>query len=442
MKKVVLCFALGCLSWLPIRAQSDVQLDTIYYDKEWKGVGSKVFATYYRVVIENDSSARKMHKDYFITGELQSEGTYTSIDREDDAKSVFEGPFVTYYKSGAVEKRGTHVNGKLEGEWTWYYENGLIHQHAFLKGGEMDGIFTEFREDGLCVQVEYAMGKPKYDYYTVSTQDGFAAKYRMKDDSPVLEQPTLAEMEVEYTDGMPIKGYAKNGIIVATGVASVQEYGKYYKVAVMIGNYTIAPIEIDPSLIRSKLVTKKGKEMALTVLSSEEYMKKVNRRQYLTLALMSMAQGAAAQNAGKSSSTTTTTTSTSGTVTASGTAKTRGGAVAVGSDGWAAAGYGSTTNYRGSANYSGTSTTTSHTEAYDGAAAYQAQVLANNQIAAYDMALAKDQQAREEGYLKRTTIYPGELIAGYVCVEREKGVDLEVTIVINGIEYVFPWKVQ
>ena len=62
MKKVVLCFALGCLSWLPIRAQSDVQLDTIYYDKEWKGVGSKVFATYYRVVIENDSSARKMRK--------------------------------------------------------------------------------------------------------------------------------------------------------------------------------------------------------------------------------------------------------------------------------------------------------------------------------------------------------------------------------------------
>ena len=37
MKKITLSLALGWLLWSPGVAQSKVQFDTLYYDKDWKG---------------------------------------------------------------------------------------------------------------------------------------------------------------------------------------------------------------------------------------------------------------------------------------------------------------------------------------------------------------------------------------------------------------------
>lgn len=55
-------------------------LDTLYYDKDWKGC-EKTFATYYRVyALSADNNLKKKFRDYYITGELQSEGEYISID--------------------------------------------------------------------------------------------------------------------------------------------------------------------------------------------------------------------------------------------------------------------------------------------------------------------------------------------------------------------------
>lgn len=86
----------------PIIGQTEV--DTLYYDKEWKVVGNKVFAEYYRVYpVIDDSVSRKPFRDYYITGELQSEGGFITIDRYDDSKSVFDGDWTSYYKSGKIE---------------------------------------------------------------------------------------------------------------------------------------------------------------------------------------------------------------------------------------------------------------------------------------------------------------------------------------------------
>ena len=88
----------------PIIGQTEV--DTLYYDKEWKVVGNKVFAEYYRVYpVIDDSVSRKPFRDYYITGELQSEGGFITIDRYDDSKSVFDGDWTSYYKSGKIEQR-------------------------------------------------------------------------------------------------------------------------------------------------------------------------------------------------------------------------------------------------------------------------------------------------------------------------------------------------
>ena len=97
-------------------------------------------------------------------------------------------------------------------------------------------------------------------------------------------------------------------------------------------------------------------------------------------------------------------------------------------------------NYSGNSSYYGRSSST--TTSYNGAAAYQAQVIASNRIAAYDNALLSERAAKNEGYLKRTTIYPGETISGYINIERKKGVSMTINVDINGAIYTFPWNIN
>lgn len=182
-----------------ISAQNS-SLDTLYYDKEWKGVSNKAFASFYRVLDLSDKSTVKKHfRDYYITGELQSEGGYISIDPADDKNSFFDGEWIKYYKSGNVEQKGFRVNGIEQGEYTAYYENGLIKTHVTMLNGKANGILTQFNEDsGMCTQIEMLNGEPKYDYYIISNKEGYSSKISIKDDIPIWESPDLDEKKTEY----------------------------------------------------------------------------------------------------------------------------------------------------------------------------------------------------------------------------------------------------
>ncbi len=54
--------------------------------------------------------------------------------------------------------------------------------------------------------------------------------------------------------------------------------------------------------------------------------------------------------------------------------------------------------------------------------------------------MANERVIKEQGYLKKTTIHPGERIAGYI--KRKKGNDLIVNIPLNGCVYSFEWNVN
>ena len=195
-----------CVLFLGLSAVSlspaQVKTDTLYYDKNWKGVESGVFATYYRVIACPDSTqTRRQFRDYYMTGELQAEGGYIRIDRDDDSRSVFDGEWTKYYKSGKVEQKGTRVNGKQEGEYVQYDEDGLVLLHVYFKNDELHGICTKFTEDGQCIQTEYANGKPVHDYCVVSNRDGLCSKVGLEDNEPVYEAPSQDELQTEYKNG-------------------------------------------------------------------------------------------------------------------------------------------------------------------------------------------------------------------------------------------------
>ena len=355
-----------------------IKLDTIYYDKNWKGAANKAFATYFRVFEDKDKSAKTAHfRDYYITGELQGEGLYVSIDRKDDKNSVFDGEITEYYKNGLISEHGTYINGKYEGLWT-----------AFNEAGD------------VCTQVEMANGKPKYDYKVVSNKDGFSNKIRISDNTPIWESPTIDEKKTDFKDGAPWPYYIKNGLIVAMTNAKVKDYGKWYQISLVIGNHTTFPIEFDPDRITSFLEKPDGKVVDLEVWSSDRYMKRVRRTQNWNMAVTGFVNGLAA----------------------------------------GAAGYAYTSTQI--KNQQGAVVANSQSVFYNGTAAFQAQMIANGPLEFQKNMLLQERANKEEGYLRKTTIHPGEVVCGYVNIERISGSMMTVVVDIHGAQYTFPWNID
>jgi hypothetical protein len=92
-------------------------------------------------------------------------------------------------------------------------------------------------------------------------------------------------------------------------------------------------------------------------------------------------------------------------------------------------------------NYSHYGSMRINTTTYNAAAAYQASVLASAQIAGFQYLQNKDFQSKKEEYLKLNTLYPGQVISGYVNIERNvPHYALDVSIDIGGVDYVFSWE--
>ena len=405
------------------------RVDTIYYDKDWKGVGKRQFADFYRIAIYPENSHyKKQFRDYFITGELQGSGGFISIDKFDDSKSIFDGECVGYFKNGKIEHKDTYRNGKLNGESYKYTEDGLIAIKANLVNGELDGLYTEFLGGGDYIQAEYRAGEPKHNYYIMSNADGQVLKLRISDNEPIWESPSVAERKTEYQKGIPWQFYTKNGLMVALTNTTTKDYGKWHRADIIISNNSLVPIEFDPEKITAYSIDKKEKTTNLPVWSCNRYMRKVRNAQAWAAVAVGVSEGLATANAGCSTSTTNSSTYSSG------QRKSYGSASAYGGGGYA---YGT---YSGSSSYSGSSYTTSTTTNYDAAAAYQARVLSANRIADFENAQWDARQIRQEGYLKKSTIYPGETISGYVHIERISGNSVYITIKINGANYIYGWR--
>lgn len=402
---------------MPLMAEV-TQIDTIYYDKEWKGVSSPHFASYYRIIEKNPAdNNRKVYRDYYITGELQCEGNYLSIDRNDDTKSVMDGELTSYFRSGKIEQKETIINGKREGEFIRFFENGSIAVRANFCKNQLHGLYTEFNETGLCFQQEFWRGTPEYDYYIVTNDKGLYSKLRSTDNTPIYTSPSISQMKIEYVNGQKWPYYIQDGLMIAMNNTRTNDYGKYYRVYVNITNNSFYPIEFDPNEVVAILTDKKGSLRALEVQTAQQYDKRIKRTQRWEEALVGVANGLAASNAGYSTSTTTTN--------------------YIGSSYSSGSTYGA---YNGMSNYYGGSISTTRT--YDAAAAYQAQLAASQQMAALSEDNFHIREARQEGYLRRTTINPGESISGYFNIKRKDGESLNITFNIAGAKFTFPWNVK
>lgn len=152
------------------------QQKKIYYNDEWKGC-SENEASYFRIaIIDNKGKAIGKVRDFFITGEKQSEiDGALYIDNEDDSRSVFVGKSIGYYKSGKKAFENIQDNkGKLVKNVHWH-ENGKLKYIGTYKNGVID-LAKYYDENGkIMAEVPSINGEPDtlnqkvYYYYDDST---------------------------------------------------------------------------------------------------------------------------------------------------------------------------------------------------------------------------------------------------------------------------------
>lgn len=234
-----------------LTASNDVlaqeRIDTLYYNRSGSVVPSPAFAEYYRIALyPADSAGSKMFRDFYISGELRTEGHFQTIDTLDDRRTVFDGKIVSYFKNGRISEKSYYSGGLLEGEYLQYDENGMLKTRASYARGELSGTYETYGEDGSYLKMEYQAGKPIHDYYLLADGEGHSFKVRIADDMTIWESPDITERLVDYRDGVPWEVYFKNGLTIALTDAIVRDYGKWHRVNVVISNNSLTPIEFNP----------------------------------------------------------------------------------------------------------------------------------------------------------------------------------------------------
>lgn len=374
--------AAGEASLLPPPAPAVPQdrVDTIYYNKNWKVITNKAFASYYRYALyPANPTMTKEFKTYYIDGALQGEGSFLELDKNDDANSKFTDTYISYYKDGNVEEKKTYVDGKLNGEYSIYFNNGNINKHFLMSEGRRDGLSASFTEDGkICTLTPYVSDQPD-GYYVVVDIDGNYSKYSLADKQPVLETPSPSEIVTEYKNGVAWPYYNKNGLIVGASNTMVEDIGGYRQIGLFLVNKSMINLDLDPSQIEIYSI-KKDKRKDFEKISAQEYNDKIEK--YVRRTSMMPA----ARN--------------------------------------------SNVNTNLGAQFSNSSNTVKD---------FQARICRMRKLDDGTRMKYADKEPTDLGYLERTTIHPGEVIFGYIYTDDRKGVDLFVKVKINGIDYLFEW---
>lgn len=148
MKNSFLVFISVLIASLSIQAQ-EIEIYYLKYAKSYKDT----------IVYKREISFKKglYHvKDYYPSGQLQMEGTYSSFDKEVKVASLWcnyrtntkEGEFKKWYKTGQLESRGNYKKGLRHGVYEYWYSDGKRESVQNYRRGQKHGTCAWWKEDG------------------------------------------------------------------------------------------------------------------------------------------------------------------------------------------------------------------------------------------------------------------------------------------------------
>lgn len=111
----------------------------------------------YKRIIQFDKNDSLYHvRDYYPNGQIQMEGTYSSIDKRIKEESLWcnyktntkEGEFKGWYKNGQIERKANYLNGLRHGLHEYWYSNGQRESIQNYINGQEHGKSVWWNTDG------------------------------------------------------------------------------------------------------------------------------------------------------------------------------------------------------------------------------------------------------------------------------------------------------
>lgn len=121
---------------------------TEYFDEHWNRCESKKATYYRRITYKAPNIPDGVVKDYYISGQLQSDFYALYIDYNDDNRSFHEGEAHWYYENGQMKEHRYYYNNKINGHHTFFYENGQIYSISDYSHGIKDGEYYSYYPSG------------------------------------------------------------------------------------------------------------------------------------------------------------------------------------------------------------------------------------------------------------------------------------------------------
>jgi S1-C subfamily serine protease/antitoxin component YwqK of YwqJK toxin-antitoxin module len=121
---------------------------TEYFDLNWKRSEPKNAAYFRQITYKSENRPKGIIRDYYISGELQSEYTCLYLDYDDENKNFYEYEAKWYYKNGKIQQTRFYYNNKINGRDTYWYENGQKSSEANYDLGDLNGYFYSWYPSG------------------------------------------------------------------------------------------------------------------------------------------------------------------------------------------------------------------------------------------------------------------------------------------------------
>lgn len=204
----------------------------------------------------------------------------------------------------------------------------------------------------------------------------------------------------EYNNGL-LWAYRQIGdfVVGMTNYISKDDYGKNYQIQVFVKNLGENSVTFDPSLVTSTIYDNHDNSRELKVYSYDAYIKKIKNLQDFTMGIAAISGGVNAGMAGLQTTQTTT--------------------------------YGV-----GRMPYTQVHTT------YNYAAAAAANTATTTQLMTLRKLMSDEKNTISQGYLRITTLHPGEGITGYINIKHSNGKKMIINVPVGDNIYSFNWDVE
>ena len=138
MKRTILTSVVFILLALSVQGQK--VHDTVFLDKNWNECSRKNH-TFFRIKTSTEDGY--FEKDYFKSGQLQSEGYYLNGET-----AIPDGLFKFFFENGNIKTENNFIKGQIDGESKTFYPSGKLYYSEQYIINKLDGKRIVYYENG------------------------------------------------------------------------------------------------------------------------------------------------------------------------------------------------------------------------------------------------------------------------------------------------------